>query len=64
MEYKYLFILKGPLQIQFEERWIYNIMQLSSQVVPEQMWKKTFFCELWNFGNSDLAEKARKLRQI
>ena len=26
--------------------------------------KKTIFCELWNLGNTDLAEKARKLRQI
>ena len=26
--------------------------------------KKTIFCELWNFGNAHLAEKAPKLREI
>ena len=26
--------------------------------------EKNIFCELWNFGNTDLAEKASKLRQI
>ena len=29
-----------------------------------QTWKKTFFCELEIFGNTDLAEKTRKLRQV
>ena len=29
-----------------------------------QTWKKPFFCELWNFGNTDLAEKKRKWRKI
>ena len=26
--------------------------------------EKNIFCELWKFGNTDLAEKPRKLRQI
>ena len=29
-----------------------------------QTWKKPLLCELWNFGNTDLAEKTRKLQQI
>ena len=29
-----------------------------------QTWKKTFFCELYKFKNTDLADKTRKLEQI
>ena len=40
--------------------WVTNVFF----TVGIQTWKKTFFCELWNFGNACLAEKLRKLQQI
>ena len=38
--------------------------KVKTKLFPIRLGKRTFFCELWNFWETDLAKKTRKLQLI